>query len=102
MVSSFAVPSMRSNSSGKPNSEYNASMFELNNLALSAVTLFTGKAVATDKYFLGLRSEKIKATIVAENVMDKINFHRFVKTNNKSGIAEYYRSEIKYFFKTVT
>jgi len=80
---------MRSNSSGNPNSEYNASMFELNSLALSAVTLFTGNAVATDKYFFGLSSEKIKASIVAKIVIDKINFHRFVKTNNRSGMAEY-------------
>ena len=86
IVSSVAVPSILSNSSGEPKSEYNASMFELNTLALSAIRLFAGKAVATAKYFLGLNKTQIKAMIVARDKIARIIFHRFSTISNRSGM----------------
>jgi hypothetical protein len=49
--------------------------------------LLAGKAVATAKYFLGIISITIKAISVAKKVIASINFHRFVKTDKRSGMG---------------
>jgi hypothetical protein len=57
-------------------------------LALSFTITLTGRAVAVDRYCLGVTKETMKATRPASKVNSKMNFHLRTNTLKRSGIKK--------------